>query len=363
MLARPMRLTLTLGLVIACSACTPQFEAETLDELVVEGVEQGLPGVILLVDRPGTDRDFLAAKGWADRDAQLALSSDARFRVASNTKAFVGLALAQLDTEGVLELDDPVSMWLDPTLTQDIENAELVSVRQLLDHTSGIYDYLDEAFEAAIEADPDHAWTTDEALGYARGEPASFEPGEGWEYSNTNYLLAGKVIEAATGQPWGEVVHARVLEPLGLDASFIEGSGTPTGPIVHGYGEGGRDMFAINTGYGLPDGGLVATAQDLATFVRAIATRAEPLAAASTLATSDLVDAGDDRYGLGISYWPDLDGVEAWGHGGNLEGYQSEMFYFPAQDVTLVLLVNGSEGDLDDLFEALLDRAIELALE
>ncbi len=362
-------LTVTLGLAaLACSACTARLEAETLDELLDEGVKQGLPGVILLVDRPGTDNDFLGARGSADIDAGLALTPDARFRVASNTKTFVGLALAQLEVEGVLQLDDPVATWLGPEVLGNIENAQDVSVRQLLNHTSGIFEYLDnESFWDVVAADPPHAWTLDEALTYAHDQPATFAPGDGWSYSNTNYLLAGKVLEAATGQTWAEVVATRVLVPLGLEGSFIEGHGAPTGPIVHGYSfETGdaQDMFAVNTGYGLPDGGLVATAGDLSTYVRAIATRAAPLTDAFTLATSGLVTTGEgDSYGLGISRWPDIQGLEAWGHGGNIDGYLSEMFYFPAPDVTVVLLVNGSDGDVDAVFEAVQKRALELALE
>lgn len=363
-----IKLGFVLGLAaLSCSPDQTSIAAETLAELVDAGVEQGLPGVILLVDRPGTDDDFLAAAGFADRVAELALTSDARFRVASNTKSFVGLTLAQLEVEGVLQLEDPLSRWLAPELIARIENAESASIRQILSHTSGIYEYLDnDDFWAKVEQEPQHAWALDEALTYGYDQPAVFAPGESWGYSNTNYLLAGKVIEAATGRPWAEVVAARVLDPLGLDASFIEGSGTPTGPIVHGYSnEDGdyRDMVAINTGYGLPDGGLVTTAQDLAAYIRALATRAPPLSAASTLATSDLVAVeSDERYGLGISFWADLQGAAAWGHGGNVEGYSSEMFYFPERDVTLVLLVNGSDGDLDAVFDAVLDRALELAL-
>jgi D-alanyl-D-alanine carboxypeptidase len=360
----PRFLAVALGLAaLACSAVP--LEAETLDELVDEGVEQGLPGIILLVDRPGEEDDFLAARGFADRAAELELTPDARFRIASNSKSFVGLALAQLELDGVLQLDAPASDWLGPEVTGEIENAEQATIRQLLNHTSGIYDYIDEDFEAMVAAQPQFMWTIDAALSYAHGKPAAFAPGDDWEYSNTNYLLAGKVIEAATGQPWDEVVSARVLVPLTLDASFVEGLGTPTGPIVHGYSnEDGdyRDMFAINTGYGLPDGGLISTAEDLATYIRAIATRAEPLREASTLATSQLVDTTDgDRYGLGISHFPDLQGFEAWGHGGNIEGYSSEMFYFPEPDITLVLLVNGSDGDFDGIFDSVLERAIELA--
>lgn len=354
-------------MLFSCSPGQGSVAAQTLAELVEEGVSRGLPGVILLVDRPGEGDDFLAARGLADRAAGTELTDDARFRVASNTKSLVGLTLAQLAVEGVLQLEDPVSDWLAPELLARVENAESVDIRQLLNHTSGIYEYLDnEEFWTKVEQQPEHAWTLDEALTYAYDQPALFAPGESWAYSNTNYLLAGKVIEAATGQPWGEVVAARVLAPLGLDASFIEGSGAPTGPIVHGYsndGGGYRDMLAINTGYGLPDGGLVSTAEDLALYVRAVATRAAPLGEASALATRDLVAAeGDERYGLGISYWADLQGSAAWGHGGNVEGYTSEMFYFPEQDVTLVLLANGSDGDLDAVFEVVLERAVELAL-
>lgn len=203
----PQSTLLGIALVLVphgCSTGKATLEAKTLDELVVEGFEQGLPGVILLVDRPGTGRDFLDAKGSADREAKLDLTPDARFRVASNTKSFVGLALAQLEIEGVLQLDDPVSKWLDAEVIAEIANAESATLRQLLNHSSGIYDYLDDDFEAATEADPKHVWTIDETLAYAHGKAAAFPLGEGHEYSNTNCpgprssMLACSIRSAST---------------------------------------------------------------------------------------------------------------------------------------------------------------------
>ncbi len=366
----PLGLAIASAIAIAPStACRPAvtLEATSHEALVDEAVALGLPGIILLVDRPGDEDDFLAARGEADRSAGAPMTTDARFRIASNSKSFVGLAAAQLELEGLLQLDAPAAQWLPETVVSRIENADTATLRQLLNHSAGAYDYLvNEDFWAEVDRDPARAWTLLDALEYAYDQPAEFAPGDGWAYSNTNYMLAGLALEGATGQSWGEVVQSRVIDPLELDASFVEGLTPATGEIVHGYSgaEGDlRDMFAVNTGYGLPDGGVVSTAEDLSRFLRALATRAEPLRAASTLATSELVDAGDDRYGLGISRWPNLQGFEAWGHGGNLEGYASEMYYFPALETSLIVLVNGSDGELDAAFDAVVDRALTLTLD
>ncbi len=355
-----------LALAVSCGPAVA-LEASNHDELVDEAVALGLPGIILLVDRPGDEDDFLAARGEADRSAGAPMTPDARFRIASNSKSFVGLAAAQLELEGLVQLDAPAAQWLPEPVVSRIENADAATLRQLLNHTAGTFDYLEnDDFWAEVDRDPARAWTLLDAIAFAYDEPAEFAPGDGWAYSNTNYMLAGLALEGATGQTWGEVVRGRVLEPLALEASFIEGQTPATGAIVHGYSAADgdlRDMFSVNTGYGLPDGGVVSTAEDLSRFLRALATRAEPLRAASTLATSELVDAGDDRYGLGISRWPDIKGYEAWGHGGNLEGYASEMYYFPALETSIVVLVNGSDGELDATFDAVVDRALTLTLE
>jgi D-alanyl-D-alanine carboxypeptidase len=357
---------LSLSLVAgALAACAGDLESETLPELLVEATDLDLPGIVIMVDGPGTDADFAGAAGMADVAGGVPMTVDVGFRIASNTKTFVGLALTSMEVDGLVDLDAPLAELLDSADLQGIRNAEDATLRQALQHTSGIVDYLDgDGFWAAVEQRPTTPWTVRDALAFARNQPPYFRVGDGWEYSNTNYLLAGLVIERAGGTTWARVVRQRVLDPLGMTDSFVENGEEARVAIAHGYSEGTRDMYAYDTGYGLPDGGIVATAPELSTFIRAVGGGAIPDGlspeAVAALLTNAPNSEGDERYGLGLAEYSTPCG-RTIGHGGGLEGYLSEMFYVPDRDLSIVIFVNASDGWVDDEFDAVLERALEIA--
>ncbi len=155
------------------------------------------------------------------------LTPDMRFGIGSNTKLFIAVALAKLQEQGILSLDDHLSKWLPKYNNIDTS----ISIRQLLSHQSGVFNYTDHSnFWAHVAADKEKFWTPQEVLFYVL-QPY-FKPGTGWQYSNTNYILAGMIIEAATSKTWVQMLHEIIFDPLDMDSTFVGAYETPNGPTA-----------------------------------------------------------------------------------------------------------------------------------
>lgn len=324
------------------------FEGDSYRELMDEAVEAGLPGVALYVSSP---RDHFDGAAGERQLGEADYQPDDLFRIASNSKSFLGVVAAQLAVEGRLDLDDPLADHLPAGLVSRIENADKATLRQALNHTSGMYDYLgSDGFWEEVDDGRTRAWTTEEALTYAYDEPASFRAGTDWEYSNTNYLLAGLVIDEVVGHHHSIEIRERILDPLGMTHTFYELEEPVTGDLVHGYSyyferDELFDTDELEQGYGLADGGIVATAADIGTYIRALGAGdrllSDPVRGALF---GDTIETGEgDDYGLGISVFPSRYG-DVVGHGGALEGYLSEMYYYPDEDTTIVVFTNTTDG-------------------
>lgn len=337
---RSLPLLLALG-------CQP---ARDLDyaELLEEAVADGLPGVALYVGSPQETFDGAAGDRVLGEEAY---ATTDLFRIASNSKTFLGVVAAQMAAEGLLDLDDRLAQHLPASLLAGIENADRATLREALTHQSGIYDYLgSDAFWAEVDGGRTTAWTAEEALQYAKGEPADFPVGEDWAYSNSNYLLAGLVIDKVAGRPHAQEIRDRILDPLGLDHTFYEVAEPIPTPIVHGYTEYNRrgrldDVTDLQQGYGLADGGILSTTADLATFLRAVGAGDALLSdEARAILLDEAVPTGEgDRYGLGISRYETRHGAQLT-HGGGIDGYSSDMLYYPESDTVIVAFTNISNG-------------------
>lgn len=356
------------GLIWTLLSCRgSEISGKSYQELLDSGVRAGLVGVALTVDGPGVHFD--GAAGYADKDQKVAWRPEHLFRIASNSKTFLGVVAAQLAEEGKLDLDAPLADYVSAGIVARIENAGTATVRQALNHTSGIYDYLDsDGFSDACDANPSRVWSPEDALTYAYDEDASFAPGEDWEYSNSNYLLAGLAIDAAVGHHHSIEIRNRILNPLGLEATFYEHQEAIDGEIVHGYavpedGDALKDYFAYDQGYGMADGGLVATASDLSRFITAVGSGTALLSTeARGLMFGQMIPLEDnEQYGLGVSLLATPYGA-AVAHGGGLDGYTSEMFYFQERDISIALFTNVSGDEEEETFEALLDAVQAQAL-
>jgi D-alanyl-D-alanine carboxypeptidase len=343
-----------LGPLAACGAPPP----DSLAAILSARYSARGPAVAVFLDRGPAGTDF-ASIGLADRDRGLPARKDDHFRIGSITKSFVALALLDMQQDGLIDLDDPLSEWVDADLVEGIEGAEDASLRQLANMSSGLFDYLEEEdFWLAVADEPSFPWVPRELLFYAYGHPPAFAAGQGYGYSNTNYLLLQLAMERASGMDLDDILQQRVIRPLGLEQTWLELSGTPQGSIVPSLadinGDGALDdARLLNDGTGMADGGLVSRASDLATFARALY-KGDLLDDAAQAELMTTIDAGDNEgYGLGISRIETEFG-EAWGHEGATGGFQAFLWYLPAIDTSIVAWTNSEASDLDGLLEAVL---------
>ncbi|WP_249998056.1 serine hydrolase domain-containing protein [Actinoplanes sp. M2I2] len=311
-------------------AAPPRSELQTaLDDLRALGIT-GAQGEI-----SAGRRDVVARSGVADRRTGRPMPLDGRFRIGSNTKTFVAVVVLQLVGEGRLSLDDTVERRLPGVVSGNGNDGRRITVRQLLQHTSGLFNYTNDlaalgSAESYQAHRFDHYEPADLVAIAMKHEPG-FAPGARWEYSNTNYILAGMIIERVTGHSWSSEVRSRILRPLGLnDTSYPQDRSTLPRPHARSYQQfvpGGPllDVTEFNPTAAGAAGGMVSTTADLTRFWRAVQ-RGELLrpAQAAQMHRTVLADGMQDivpgiRYGLGIFQVPnDCGGF--WGHPGDVVG-------------------------------------------
>ncbi|GLZ31809.1 serine hydrolase [Lentzea sp. NBRC 105346] len=309
---------LTLSTAVPAHAATP---ADILRAGAEQGVRDGYPGVIGLV-RNGTDSQYVKA-GLGDRFAQTPADPHARFRIGSNTKAFTAAVLLQLESEGRLSLDDTVARWLPGVVDANGHDGTRITIRQLLNHTSGLPEYSADARVSVpyvANTNPRQPWPPRTLVDIA----LEAAPVRGFHYANTNYVLAGMVIKAVTGEEPAVQVRKRIIEPLGLrDTTFPVDD--PETPSMHGAFWVGsiliRDVTVSNVQTFGPAGAIVSTVDDLATFERALFTgRLFPAAQLASLKTTVPMGTGDAGYGLGVGSVSTPCG-RVWTHTGGVLGY------------------------------------------
>jgi D-alanyl-D-alanine carboxypeptidase len=322
----------------------PPTDPATLQKQLDGVVEAGTPGVVGLV-RTG-ERSWQGASGMGDLGADRPARARDRFRVGSVTKSFVATLVLQLVAEGRLGLDDSLERWL-PGL---VPKGGQITVRELLNHTSGLYDYTDDPPE------PPRRFRPQELVAIATGHQPLFAPGTRFSYSNTNYILAGMLIERVTGRRLADELQRRIVRPLGLDDTELPATERRiAGAHVRGYApphEGWRvsddparlvDVTEMDTSWSWAAGAMVSTTADLARFYQALlGGRLLPPELLSQMRTT--VDASQSghgtRYGLGLEVLRLGCGVELWGHGGSLEGYRTTAFSTPDARRQLVMATN-----------------------
>ncbi|MEU6279939.1 serine hydrolase domain-containing protein [Streptomyces sp. NPDC047028] len=318
------------------AASTTDSAAAILQSGAQQGVTDGYPGVIGLV-RQG-DTAAYAHAGVGDLSTRVAADPKAQFRIGSNTKAFTSTVLLQLEAEHRLSLDDSVERWLPGAVDANGYDGSKITIRELLNHTSGLPDYAQDtsfSLNYALNTQPDRAWPPQSLvdIGLAQHKPTG-APGEKWAYSNTNYVLAGMVIKAVTGNDAATEIQRRVIEPLGLhDTTFPTTDPALHGNYLHGYeypvvSIGIRDVSTSDVQAFGPAGAIVSTLDDLATFSRALLTgRLLPPAQEAELKTTVPANAdGSAAYGLGIAHLKLPCGRWAWGHNGAVLGYYSDWY-------------------------------------
>jgi D-alanyl-D-alanine carboxypeptidase len=345
--------------------------ASDLDAVLSAAVERGLPGVALAMER-GDDLVYSGVAGVARIEDETPVSTTDRFRLGSITKAFTAVIVLQLADEGVLTLDDTVTAWLDDPAVGRIPNVDTATVRQLLNHTSGIYDYADDTdspfWEDAFlgpNADWTKVWTIEELLAYADADnhAAYFAPGEAYHYSNTDYLLLGMIVEQATGGSFGNELQARILDPLAMDNTFLaEGGDMPEG-IVDGYqviGDQALSVTGSNLSWVWTAGGMVSTTADLMRFAPAV--YSGDMLSQDSFAEMFTFGPGKRpglEEGMGI-YRIGTPNGQLVGMDGVGPGFIASMMRLEEGDITVVTLVNTAPDD--GTTDAIRDEAIAWTL-
>jgi D-alanyl-D-alanine carboxypeptidase len=268
-------------------------------------------------------RDFLARSGTAEVGKNKPVPLDGRFRIGSITKTFVSTVVLQLVGEGKVELDAPVQRYL-PGLLPD---GDKITVRMLLQHTSGLYNYTDALplDPAGFEAIRYKHWQPAELVALSTAKPLNFPPGTSWSYSNTNYIVVGLLVEKITGKPYEQAVDKRVLRPLGLRDTTVPGDRVAVpGPHAHGYyrvGDKDVDITELNPSVAWSAGEMISTTADLDRFVDALLDGR--LLKPAQLAEMTTPLPFTQGYGLGIEQTVLPCGVSILGHGGGIPGYNT----------------------------------------
>jgi D-alanyl-D-alanine carboxypeptidase len=302
----------------------------------------GFPGVIALVRSPqGT---WIGTSGTTGEGLDGAPTPTDHTRVGSLTKTMTATVILQLAEEGKLDLSDPIGSFV-----PGMPNGDTATIQQLAEMTSGIAPYTtSDAFQAQLFADPLKVWTPEELVAFEQGQPAEFAPGEGWQYSNTNYVLLGMVIEQVTGQSITDVFQERLFGPLGMtDTSFPGSSNAIADPHLRGVTEQGQDDGVTadatdwNPSEAYTAGEVISTLEDLETWAHALFTGEGILEPETQQMRRDSINrtiapnSATAGYGFGIG---DMGGW--WGHDGQIPGYTTAVMHNYDLDTTIIVLVN-----------------------
>ncbi|MEV6622432.1 serine hydrolase domain-containing protein [Amycolatopsis sp. NPDC051106] len=323
-----------------------------LAALMQQDLDAGVPGVVVRV-RTGDGRTLSLAKQAAWTRADHRLSADDQFRMGSNTKTMVGVLVLQLVAEHRLSLSDPVEKWL-PGL---VPGGRSITLRMLLNHTSGLFDYINDPTVLAREigADPSPV-TPRELLAVAAQYPPASAPGARYGYSNTNYVALGLVLEKATHQHLATLLQQRIIEPLRLHDTYFAADGrsrdgaklaaayepdaehlapllppgAPEGTSFAGPARGEHVLVtSVNPAWSWAAAAVVSTPADEQRFLRALASGAllppAQLAEMKKTVAETPGDPNSSRYGLGIEEYRSPCGP-VWGHTGGMAGYSSQNY-------------------------------------
>jgi D-alanyl-D-alanine carboxypeptidase len=343
---------------------TIQAELQTMLDRTAK--ELLIPGAVIVLRAP--QADFMVSYGTTLLGATNPPDADTHFRIASNTKTMTAAVIMQLAQENNLSLDDPISKYI-----PEVPNGDNITIAQLLEMRSGLYNYTnDPVISATIDTDPVKVWTPAELLAIAFAHPPNFPPGTKYEYNNTNYALLGVVIEKLDGKPLAQVMHDRLFGPQNMQDTELPASNVNTipEPYSHGYLYGSssvaltgeppystevqaaaragtllpKDYTGVNPSVAAAAGGVISTADDLATWIKALVAGrvldpAYQRQWLDSLKPEDPSKPKGQKYGYGIAQL-------SWGpntiyfHGGETPGYNSKISYDPATDMTLIVWTN-----------------------
>ncbi|MEH2065002.1 MAG: serine hydrolase domain-containing protein [Nostoc sp.] len=328
-----------------------------LNEIVVE---QKIPGGVMYISTP--KGSWLGASGVNDLSTKARMKTTDGFSIASMSKTFMAVVVLKLVEQGKIELDRAIATYLPRDISPHIINSDKITVRQLLNHTSGIAEYLEtkEFIQATAKRSRSHPWTAREAIPYMYQEQPRANPGEKFIYTDGNYILLELIVENITKGTLAQAIRSQILKPLGLKHTFTELREPTIGEVATGYGDrhkrGKLESYAeVNDGNGLGDGGLVSTAEDLAKFAKALFVKKTLLSSQMMKEMLKFKDNGEGySYGLGVERFSSPL-AKAIGHSGIAYGFTTLLAYLPNQNTTIIVLLNNQDVDIKSVARTGLD--------
>jgi CubicO group peptidase (beta-lactamase class C family) len=287
---------------------------DTIQDELDYSIDHGFDGIIVYVDRAGVVESYVS--GWNDRDNKIPANPETLFKIASISKLYIAAATTKLIDDEMLSLDETLSSLL-PEIVGHIEHADKITLRMLLQHRSGIPNFVD---------DPDFPWssmpTSNEAiLAIVLDKPADFYPDQKYSYSNTNYLLIGDILDKTLGYSHHDFIESEIFNYLGLKNTYNLLSEVPIENVMSGYSVGYKNDIKYND-YIAPGGSMVATIEDVSKFIRALND--------GSLLTDDEIEIYTSIY--------------SFDHTGLLPGYQSIARYHKDIDTVVIQFNNTSGG-------------------
>jgi D-alanyl-D-alanine carboxypeptidase len=336
---RLLRIVMPIVAIICTVAFTP-WDAlwlwiaplpDTVQEQVDNAIGHSLDGIIVYVDKKGREPEFYSA-GWKNRENRIPADPQALFKIASISKLYIAAATAKLVNNKSLSLDKTLADYL-PELVGRIENANQITLRMMLQHRSGIPDFID---------DPKLPWSnlpinSSEFLKLVLDKPADFKPDSRYRYSNTNYLLIGNILDKILGYSHRQYIKREILDPLGLTHTYGLLNEVDLRDVVSGYyTEYDGDLKTQN--FVTPGGSMVATAQDVGIFLRAL---------------NDGSLLNDDEQAIYSS-------IYVYEHTGLLPGYSGIARYYKDIDTVVIMFVNTSGGNSWTTLEIVYNRIVRI---
>jgi D-alanyl-D-alanine carboxypeptidase len=345
------------------SSAAPSRLVSAVDAVIAAGA----PGVVVYVR--DHDRTTVVTRGYADLATKRPASLADHFRIGSLTKSFVATVILQLSAERKLALDDPVAQYLPGV----VPNGGAITLRELLSHRSGLFDYFNDSTIVApyLAGHLGHVWTPLQLVQHATRHKPLFAPGAPGKqsYSNTGYQVLGLVIEKITGHSLASELRRRIIRPLRLnDTSFPTSTAMPS-PYAHGYskalGPPLRDLTRLSPSLAGPAGALISTPADVARFYRALFQgRLIPKRLVEQMKTRLVTIPGAPKwfvYGLGL-YRKAFSCSWVWGHNGDFPGYETNAFGSGDGIRQIVVLVNSDEeGSWTDAESAAVNQLMDIA--
>ncbi|MGG3480678.1 serine hydrolase domain-containing protein [Peribacillus frigoritolerans] len=303
-----------------------QRDHNSVKQAMRDTLQLGYPGILAKTSEGGKTWGYAA--GVANLSTKKPMKTDFRFRIGSVTKTFTATVVLQLAGENRLNLDDSIEKWLPGVIQGNGYNGKQITIRQIMNHTSGIAEYL--RSKDTDFMDTKKSYTADELVKMGISLPPDFAPGKGWSYSNTGYVLLGILIEKVTGNSYAEEIENRIIEPLELSNTFLPGNSSviPGTKHARGYVQPDeaselKDVTYYNPSAASSAGDMISTADDLNKFFSFLldGKLLKKKQLKQMLTTVPTGREGIDGYGLGIYETKLPNGVSIWGHTGGILGF------------------------------------------